>query len=82
MLYFYEECNRRNWASEIKDLLCRSGFGHVRFFQGVSDKVSFIQMFKERLTDMYLQTWRAWVSESEKLRRYRSFKFNLATEKY
>ena len=38
-----------------------------------------------RLTDIYLQTWRAgvsMVSESDKLRTYRSFKFNLATEKY
>ena len=51
-------------------------------FQGVGNRVSFIQMFKERLTDIYLQTWRAGVSESDKLRTYRSFKFNLATEKY
>ena len=59
-----------NWASEMW------------YFQGVGNEMSFIQMFKERLTDIYLQTWRAGVSESEKLRTYRSFKFNLATEKY
>ena len=35
MLYFYDECNRKNWASEFKDLLCRSGFGYVWYFQGV-----------------------------------------------
>ena len=52
------------------------------YFQGVGNEVSFIQMLKERLTDIYLQTWRAGVSESDKLRTYRSFKFNLATEKY
>ena len=39
-------------------------------------------MLKERLTDIYLQTWCAGVSESDKLRTYRLFKFNLATEKY
>ena len=27
MLYFYDKCNRKNWGSEIKDLLRRSGFG-------------------------------------------------------
>ena len=52
------------------------------YFQGVGNEVSFIQMLKERLTDIYLQTWRTGVSESDKLRTYRSFKFNLATEKY
>ena len=49
MLYFYDECNRKNWASEIKNLLCRSGFGHVWYFQGVGNEVSFIQMLKEDL---------------------------------
>ena len=70
---FMNECNRRNWTSEIKDLLCISGFGHVWYFQGAGNEVSFIQMFKERLTDIYLQTWRAGVSECDELRTYRSY---------
>ena len=73
MLYSNDESNRRNWASEIKDDLCRSGSGHVWHFQGVGNEVSFIQVFKERLTDKYLQTWHVGVSESDKLRTYRFF---------
>lgn len=49
MLFYYDECNRKNWVSEIKDLLCRSGFGHVWYFQGVGNENVFIQSFKERL---------------------------------
>ena len=52
MLYFYDEYNRKNWTSEIKDLLCRSGFGHLWYFEGVGNEVSFIQVLQERLTDI------------------------------
>ena len=50
-------------------------------FKVLVTEVSFIQMLVIDLTEI-LKTWRAGVSDSDKLRTYRSFKFNLATEKY
>ena len=76
MLCFYDNYGRVNWTTQVKILLCKSGFGHVWYFQGVGNESSFIQLFKQRLNDMYFQTWCSNVVESDKLRTYRCFKFN------
>jgi hypothetical protein len=49
MLHHYDNCNIHTWASEIKLILCKSGFGHVWYFQGVGNDSLFIQSFKQRL---------------------------------
>ena len=47
MLKNLDDCNRRAWATRIRNLLCRYGFGYVWIAQGVGDIYNFIQIFKE-----------------------------------
>jgi hypothetical protein len=65
---------RKTWASEIRDLLFRYGFGCVWLAQGVGDQMLFIQNFNQRLCDMWKQDWHANVSCQSKLSTYIMFK--------
>ena len=62
----------RNWAYDVKQLLCTSGFGDVWYNQGVSDPESFIKAFKCRLCDMFNQTWSGRLYQSPRARFFRS----------
>ena len=62
----------RNWAYDVKQLLCTSGFGDVWYNQGVSDPESFIKAFKYWLCDMFKQTWSGRLYQSPRARFFRS----------
>ena len=82
MLKRLDECNRITWATKVRLLLCRYGFGYVWLSQGVGDTYSFIRIFKERLKDNLLQEWYSDVNESSKTYYYKSFKCILEMETY
>jgi len=57
-------------VKSLKDLLDRLGFSEVKFFQGVGDINIFLSIAKQRISDMFLQTWS---SEMENTTRGRSY---------
>ena len=47
--------NKQNWASSVQHLLESLGFNNVCMFQGVGDIQHFMSVFKQRLSDHFLQ---------------------------
>jgi hypothetical protein len=73
---------KRNWVTELKSLLFRSGFGFVWMDQGVTNEKQFCVVFKQRLMDMSIQTWSNKLRSSERFGLYCGFKIDFCTEKY
>jgi hypothetical protein len=63
-------CLSRNWAQQVKHLLCSMGFGDVWRNQGVADPEAFLYTFKQRLTDIFQQDWKARLTASPRARFY------------
>ena len=81
MLVELHERGKTNWASQIKLILCRAGFGHVWLY-GCGDEGAFIKILKQRLCDCFLQNWHSHLDSSERFVLYNSFKSCLEREKY
>ena len=71
--YMENHANKVNWVSLLKQLLCENGFGEVWYNQGVGDERCFIEAFKERLDDVYRQTWSLKLGQTRKSMSYRQF---------
>ena len=59
------------WAKSVKSLLERLGFGHAWITQGVGDVNMFLSVFKQRLTDNFIQGWNEEVSYSSRANTYK-----------
>ena len=62
--------NKTNWASSVRDLLSRYGFLNVWLAQGVENSNSFLQHFKQRVRDSFIQEWHARLENSTRARFY------------
>ena len=82
MLKGLDDCNRITWATRVRNLLSRYGFGYVWVAQGVGDMDSFITIFKGTLKDNLLQEWYSDINESSKAYHYKNFKCILEAETY
>lgn len=71
-LSMVEERNEANWATNVKNLLYRYGFGYVWERQEVVHKKSFLKSFKARLQDNYIQIVCEKLRNGSKARLYRS----------
>ena len=49
--------NIDNWASLLRSLLFKLGFGEVWIAQGVPDVNLFLKICKQRLQDQFIQGW-------------------------
>ena len=69
------------WARAVKELLEACGFCYS---QGVGDKRYFLSVFKERLFDIDIQSWRYDVQDTSmgKLRTHKLLKVDLVCESY
>ena len=65
--------NKVNWVSLLKDMLLSFGFGEAWYNQGVGDEDSFMMVFKQRVNDMYMQTWSHNLESTRKSISYRHF---------
>ena len=72
----FQQCNagRKNWASQMKNMLYEMGFGYIWELQEVNDRNCFINEFKARLLDCEKQMWRTSVTNMPKLELYSLFK--------
>ena len=82
MLKQLEEAGRKTCASNIKELLFTYGFGYVWINQEVGDESNFLQLFKTRIKDCYLQKWNSGLGDSSKALHYKHFKSHLYSEPY
>ena len=55
-----------NWASLVKHLLLSLGFYEVWLAQGVGNYNAFITIFKQRLTDTFIQNWHSRLHSSNR----------------
>ena len=70
------------WATNVRDILCKTGFHFVWLQQGVGNVNAFILMFKQRIVDMFCQEWSAALGNSNRYDTYTSFKRLFEVEKY
>ena len=82
MLKRLDESGKTTWASHIKSMLFRFGFGYIWISQDVGNSKLLMHLFTERLKDCYFQEWLSKVVESEKAEHYKHFKSLLEVEKY
>ena len=65
--------NKTNWVSLLRNLLVSMGFNEVWIQQGVGNVDNFISLFKQRLTDNFIQNWQSSLEASSRAIFYRSF---------
>ena len=82
MLKELDDNGRHTWASNVRILLSRYGFGHVWLNQGVGDPIRFIKEFYQRICDCATQEWNTHTSEYSKLALYNEVKTELGYESY
>ena len=82
MLLNLSENGRITWATKIKRLLFRNGYGYVWLNQGVGNEELFLHDFKKRLIDCSLQEWTAELNSNSRLSEYKLFKINFDAEYY
>ena len=69
-----------NWATQIKEILQTHGFSNLWLTQDVNS-VPFIAI-KQRILDVYYQTWYSDINNSSRLSTYCRFKHSFGQEKY
>ena len=82
MLLTHCNSGRVNWASEIKQLLYRFGFGYIWEQQFVTNENLFLKQFKLCVLDCDRQVWSLNMSSFPKLRTLQLFKTELTAEPY
>ena len=86
LLYYQQyqlaESNVFSWGLRVKSILCSLGFSFVWINQGVGDSNNFIEIFKQRLTDVNIQDWLNVIRTTDSLRSYALFKIDHFTEPY
>ena len=82
MLKDLDDQGRRTWATDIRNMLYRYGFGHVWMNQGVGDTTAFINAFYQRVRDCAMQEWNSSRANSSKLKFYNRVKTELGFELY
>ena len=82
MLEGLTENNVKTWVSDLRNMLCKHGFGHVWVFKNVGNLVQFCSLFKERLHDNFKQNWHEKLISSEHLECYSPYKSMIVTEQF
>ena len=54
----------------VRDLLSRLGFMDVWVYQGVGDIKIFMEVFKQRIKDVFIQDWHSRLENSTRTRFY------------
>ena len=82
MLLSVDEQGGQCWAKHLREILCKTGFGDVWYFQGVGNEKVFLKIFKQRVIDMYVQEWTEAVTNSERHEKYFQMKQTFDRENY
>jgi len=71
-----------NWASKVKDILYRHGYGYVWEAQGLIEMDTFLNQFYQTMLDSEMQLWSNEVAQQSRLSTYIKFKCLFETEVY
>lgn len=82
MLKRIDDSGKHTYASDVRNLLFRHGFGFVWISQDIGNIKAFISQFKIRLKDILQQDWHNALSTTSKGRFYTQFKSLLNVEYY
>ena len=82
MLRRLDTTGRHTWATNIKDLLFRYGFGYAWVAQEVGNENIFLSLFCQRVKDIFTQKCFSDIDSTPKAHHYKYFKSNLAPEYY
>ena len=79
-----EACGKgaKNWASNVKTLLDTYGFSYAWCNPGLINLKTFHLLFKERVIDVFKQSWVNDINRSSSLMLYKDFKGELVYERY
>ena len=66
MLFIQSEAGKENWASQVKQVPSRIGFGLVWLCQDVGNERKFLAEFKDRMITCFKQNWHSKIEENEK----------------
>ena len=61
---------KKKWASSVKQLLSKYVFMDIWISQGVENSSSFLQVFKQRVRDIYKLEWHERLENSSRVRFY------------
>ena len=79
----YNDCinfpNKVTWVTLLRDLLGYLGFMAVWLQQSFGDRVLFLNLVKQRLTDQFIQNWNSRLNDSTHALFYRNFSFGYKT---
>ena len=65
--------NRLSWVNSVKSLLENLGLNHAWLNQGVGNTEAFLSLCKQRITDNFVNTWNAELTNSTRADSYRLF---------
>jgi len=82
LLKSLDDLVRQTWASHVKELLFKFGFGFVWVSQDIGDINLSILQFKQRVHDIMTQNWCAYINNASRCSTYVNFKTFLNPEKY
>ena len=82
MLERLDTTGKNNWVTNIKDLLCKNGFGIVWMFKGVGNEKQFFNLFRDRLRDCFIQGLESRLETSTHFEVYNGFKSYFVQEQY
>ena len=82
MLKSLDDVGRKTWASEVRHLLFKFGFGFVWIAQDIGNPDIFMSQLKLRIADCLKQDWHSSIDNSSRCDHYKHFKSLLNVEKY
>ena len=82
MLKALDDSGRKCWASKVKTILIRYGYGNVRVSQEIGGVNLFIGHFRQRIIGCYAQNWQSDKNNSSRCHHYMYYKTMLNTERY
>ena len=66
MLVNLDMAGKHCWVTQIRSILCETGFHFVWLQQSVGNVRMFLNAFKQRLIDMFIQEWNGSLRESDR----------------
>ncbi len=82
MMRIYDKNGKRNWVTNVRELLFKIGYGYVWNNQNAQPENAFIMSLTQRMKDIYQQTWLESVDLSPKCLYYKNWKSELCQEYY
>ena len=82
MLISIDNAGRTCWATHVKSLIFRYGFGFVWISQDIGNVDLLVRNFRQRIIDCVTQNWHSDINNASRGNHYKNYKSLLNTERY